>query len=422
MNGAVTGLGSCGRTSDTTTNHSAASRYQVAVIGGGIVGLATARALLAAGRERVIVLEAEPEVARHQSGRNSGVIHSGIYYEPNSLKARLCAEGRRELESFCDQRGIAYRRCGKLIVATEDSDLGALDDLQCRGQANGLTGVRRLGADEMREVEPHVRGASALLVPETGVVDFAAVTRELAVELEERGGELSTDRGVLGVVTQGDGVTVVTAGNPVHAEQLVNCAGLQSDRVARLCGLEPGVRIIPFRGLYYLLKSESRRLVRSLIYPVPDPRLPFLGVHLTRTIDGKVMAGPNAVLALSRDGYERGSFSLRDTSAVLAYPGFWRMAARWWRTGVEEVRRSLSRADYAQSLRRLVPEIRTEDLEPLRGGIRAQAVDRQGRLVDDFHIEHGERTIHVLNAPSPAATAALAIGRAIAEMVIQEAR
>ena len=403
------------------TNSVAVSRYQVAVIGGGLVGLATARALLAAGRRKVIVLEAETDVAQHQSGRNSGVIHSGIYYKPSSLKARLCAEGRRELERFCDQRGIAYKRCGKLIVATEDAELGRLDELEARGRANGLTGVRRLAADEMREIEPHVRGKAGLLVPETGVVDFAQITRELAMEVQECGGKLATDRAVLGVISNCDGVTVETTGNPVHAAQIINCAGLQSDRVARLCGLEPGVRIIPFRGLYYLLKSESRHLVRSLIYPVPDPRFPFLGVHLTRTIDGKVKAGPNAVLALSRDGYELGSFSLRDTSAVLTYPGFWRMAMRWWRVGAGEVWRSLSRADYARSLRRLVPEVRTEDLEPLRGGIRAQAVDRRGRLVDDFHIERGERAIHVLNAPSPAGTASLAIGRAIAAMAIEQA-
>jgi L-2-hydroxyglutarate oxidase len=395
------------------------SRYQVAVVGGGIVGLATARALLAAGREKVIVLEAETEVARHQSGRNSGVIHSGIYYSPGSLKAKLCGDGRRELENFCDERGIAYQRCGKLIVATEEEELGRLAELERRGQANGLAGVRRLGADEMREIEPHVRGAAGLLVPETGITDFAEITRELAREVQERGGDLATDRGVLGVEVKGDGLTVETAGNPIHAAQVINCAGLQSDRVARLCGLEPEIRIIPFRGLYYLLSSQSSHLVRGLIYPVPDPRLPFLGVHLTRTIDGKVKAGPNAVLALSRDGYELGSFSLRDTSAVFTYPGFWKMAMRWWRTGVGEVRRSLSRADYARSLRRLVPEVRTEDLRPLRGGIRAQAVDRQGHLVDDFHIERGERSIHVLNAPSPAGTASLAIGRSIAELVSQ---
>lgn len=395
------------------------SQYQVAVVGGGIVGLATARALLTLGLKKVIVLEAETEVARHQSGRNSGVIHSGIYYKPNSLKARLCADGRRELESFCDDRGIGYHRCGKLIVAVEEAELGPLSELEVRGRANGLSGVRRLGSGEMREVEPHVRGTAGLLVPETGVVDFAEVTRELALEVRERGGELSTDRGVLGVVRKADGLTIETAGNPVAAEQVINCAGLQSDRVARLCGLEPAVRIIPFRGLYYQLNSNSSELVKALIYPVPDPRLPFLGVHLTRTIHGTVKAGPNAVLALSRDGYELGSFSLRDTSAVLSYPGFWKMAARWWKTGVVEVRQSLSRSDYAKSLRRLVPGVRTEDLEPLRGGIRAQAVDRKGGLVDDFHIERGERSIHVLNAPSPAGTASLAIGRSIAELATQ---
>lgn len=401
------------------TSEPKGSRYQVAVIGGGIVGLATARALLASGLDKVIVLEAEPEVARHQSGRNSGVIHSGIYYKPNSLKARLCAEGRRDLESFCDARGISYKRCGKLIVATEESELAALAELERRGRANGLTGVRRLDVDEMRHIEPHVRGVAGLQVPETGVVDFAEITRELAVEFQEQGGILATGRAVLGAASHGDGMTIETAGNPVHAAQVVNCAGLQSDRVARLFGLEPEIRIIPFRGLYYLLTSESRRFVQSLIYPVPDPRLPFLGVHLTRTIHGKVKAGPNAVLALSRDGYELLSFSLRDTSAVLGYPGFWKMAGRWWKTGLEEVGRSVSRTNYAKSLRRLVPDVRTEDLEPLAGGIRAQAVDRKGGLVDDFHIERGERTIHVLNAPSPAGTASLAIGRAIAEMAMQ---
>ncbi|MDH3746222.1 MAG: L-2-hydroxyglutarate oxidase [Acidobacteriota bacterium] len=391
-------------------------RVQVAIVGGGLVGLATARALVAAGRRKVVVLEAESEVARHQSGRNSGVLHSGIYYSPGSLKAQLCAEGRNELQSFCESRGIAFRRCGKLIVACEDDELARLEGLEWRARANGLTGVRRLGVEQMRELEPHVRGVAGLHVPETGVIDFAEVTRELATAVRECGSEVVTGSRVLGVVSEDGGLVVETEGNPIRALQVINCAGLQSDRVARLCGLEPSVRIVPFRGLYYRLVSESARLVRALIYPVPDPRLPFLGVHLTRTIDGKVKAGPNAVLALAREGYRLWSFSVRDTVAVLAYAGFWRMAARWWRTGVGEVARSMSRSGYAASLRRMVPEVRTADLKPLRGGIRAQAVDARGGLVDDFHIEHGDRSIHVLNAPSPAGTASLAIGRRIAEL------
>lgn len=389
-------------------------RVDVAIVGGGIVGLATGRALALERRRRVVVLEAEDEVARHQTGHNSGVVHSGLYYKPGSLKAETCVAGRDALYRFCDEHGIAYERCGKLVVATDASELPALDELERRGRANGLQGLRRLGPEEIREREPEVAGVAGLEVTETGIVDFVAVARALARELREHGGEVRTGARVLSVRAAADGLVVETAAGAVEAARLVNCAGLQCDRVARLCGVEPKVRIVPFRGEYYEVVPERRGLVRDLVYPVPDPRFPFLGVHFTRTIDGRIEAGPNAVLALKREGYRWRDVAWHDVAEMALYPGLWRLAGRYWRTGAMEVWRSLSKRRFVAALRRLVPAIREDDVEAAGAGVRAQAVDRSGRLLDDFCLMAGERSLHVLNAPSPGATASLAIGRAIA--------
>ena len=390
----------------------------VAVVGGGLVGLATALALAEGHGRTVAVLEAEDRLAAHQSGHNSGVIHSGLYYKPGSLKAKLCVEGARELYRFCEEEEIAHERCGKLVVATREDELPRLEDLERRGQANGLTGLRRLRKEEIREHEPHAAGIAALWVPETGIVDYPAVARAYGRRIEARGGTVWTGARVQAVRRDGPGLVVETTRGAVACKSLVNCAGLQSDRVARLCGASVDVRIIPFRGEYYELVPERHDLVRGLIYPVPDPSFPFLGVHLTRMVKGGVEAGPNAVLALKREGYRWTDISPRDVAASAAWPGLWRLAARFWRTAVFEVWRSLVKSAFVRDLQRLVPEIRDQDLFRAGAGVRAQAMERNGALVDDFRIVHSENAIHVLNAPSPAATASLAIGRTIAEMAV----
>jgi L-2-hydroxyglutarate oxidase len=391
----------------------------VAVIGGGLIGLATAMAF-SAQRKRVAVLEAEERLAVHQSGHNSGVIHSGIYYRPGSLKATLCAAGSRALFRFCAEEGIAHERCGKLIVATSPEELPRLDELERRGEANGLAGVRRLRrAEEIREIEPHATGVAALHVPETGIVDYPAVARAYARRVERAGGRVLTGVRLTAVRREGPGLAVETSRGVLACALLVNCAGLQSDRVARLCGAMPDVRIFPFRGEYYDLAPGRRSLVRGLIYPVPDPRFPFLGVHLTRRVDGSIEAGPNAVLALKREGYRWRDVSLRDAAAVAAWPGFWHLAARYGRIGVYEVRRSLSKALFVRDLQRLVPEIAPADVHRAGSGVRAQALDAQGGLIDDFRIARSERAIHVLNAPSPGATASMPIGERIAAMAAE---
>ncbi len=391
--------------------------FDVAVVGGGIVGLATARALSSRPGLSLVVLEAEPGLARHQSGRNSGVVHSGLYYPPGSLKARLCRDGAEALFRFCAERGVPARRSGKLVVAATAAELPRLDELERRGRANGLAGVRRLRPEELGEFEPHAAGAGGLWVPETGVVDFARVCEALAAEVRSAGGEVRTGARLEGARAAAGGWTLETSGGALGCRFLVACAGLQSDRVARLCGVEPGLAIVPFRGDYWRLVGGSRGLVRGLIYPVPDPGLPFLGVHLTRRIDGEVEAGPNAVPALAREGFRRSSFSARDALAVVGYPGFWRLARRHWLSGVAEIRRGASRRAFAAALARLVPAVRPADLERAGSGVRAQAVEPSGELVDDFRMVEGERSLHVLNAPSPAATAALAIGRLLADRV-----
>ena len=388
----------------------------VVVIGGGIVGLATAHALSTGPLGAPLVLEAEGRVAAHQTGHNSGVIHSGLYYRPGSRKARNCVEGRAAMVRFCDEHGIAHERCGKIVVATSAAELPALDELARRAEANGLAGVRRISPEEIREREPHATGLAGLLVPDTGIVDFADVARALARLVEAAGGTIRTGARVVGVRRDGAELVVETTQGPVRCRHLVNCAGLHSDRVARLCGLATTLRIVPFRGEYYELVPERRDLVRHLVYPVPDPRFPFLGVHFTRTIHGDVEAGPNAVLALRRHGYARTSFSARDTGELLAFGGFWRMAARHWRDAAGEVHRSLSTRAFVRALQRLVPELRPADVRRAGSGVRAQAVEPSGALVDDFRIVEADRMIHVLNAPSPAATASLSIGRTIATL------
>jgi L-2-hydroxyglutarate oxidase len=390
--------------------------YDVLCIGAGIVGLATSIAIAERFRCRVGVLEAEQRVADHQTGRNSGVLHSGLYYPPGSSKARNCVAGRRRLVEFCRERSIRHQVCGKLVVATEEEELPRLEELERRGRANGLEGLKRLEADEIRQHEPHAVGLAALWVPQTGIVDYREVANAFAEVLEELGGEIHLGSGVRRIDSDDRRVRVETAGETFESGYLVNCAGLQSDRVARLAGRDPETRIVPFRGDYFDLAEDRRHLLRNLIYPVPDPRFPFLGVHLTRRVDESVEAGPNAVLAFHRHGYGPPSFSLRDSLDTLTFPGFWRLAARFWRIGAREYLRAGSRENFARALRRFVPEIRARDLTRGGCGIRAQALDRQGRLVDDFAIDAHGRALHVLNAPSPAATACLAIGDDLAEL------
>jgi len=393
-------------------------RYDVAIIGGGIVGLAVALDLARRTRARLVVLEAEPRVAAHQTGHNSGVIHSGLYYRPGSHKARLCAEGRESLYRFCAERGVPHERCGKVVVAADAEEVARLDELERRGAANGLAGLRRLSRDELAAREPHVAAAAALLVPDTGIVDYRAVAEAFAAEVGALGGEVRTGVRLLRGRRAGGALVLETTAGRFEPGALVNCAGLRSDQVARRCGLDPGVRIVPFRGEYYELTPGRRALVRHLVYPVPDPRYPFLGVHFTRTIGGVVEAGPNAVLALAREGYSKTSLSVADVADWAAFPGAWRLFARHWRMGLGEVRRSWSKRRFTASLRRLVPSIVEADLVPGGAGVRAQAVDRDGALVDDFRFVRAPGQIHVLNAPSPAATASLAIGREVAGMAI----
>ena len=387
----------------------------LAIIGGGIVGLATALALTEANpRLRLIMLEKEAKIASHQTGHNSGVIHSGIYYKPGSLKARTCVEGARRMKQFCDTHGIKWEACGKVIVATDERELPRLQNIYERGQANGLSGLKMLTAEEVREYEPNCRAVRAIHVPETGIVDYVQVAGKMAELIQQRGGRILTGARVTAVRRQGSGLTLDTAQGAVDARYLVNCGGLHSDRAAALMGVTPEVRIIPFRGEYYMLRPERRSLVRGLIYPVPDPEFPFLGVHFTRTIHGDVEAGPNAVLAFAREGYSLGTVRPGEFLGTLGYSGFWHMARKYWRVGAYEMYRSASKAAFVRSLQKLVPEITRGDLERGGAGVRAQAVAPDGSLVDDFKISVTPGAVHVVNAPSPAATASLAIGRHVA--------
>lgn len=384
--------------------------YDVVVVGGGILGLATARRLLIDRPSlRLLLLEKEPALAAHQTGHNSGVIHSGIYYAPGSLKARLCVEGKRALERFADARGIPRATRGKLIVALDESELDRLAELERRGRANGVEGLTVLEGEDLRTVEPNVTGIRALHAPRTGVIDYRRVATAFAEDIGAAGGEIALGREATRIAERSGRVDVESAGGAVTARALVTCAGLQSDRLA---GSE--TRIVPFRGDYYTLSHEAAGLVNGLVYPVPDPAFPFLGVHLTKGVDGTVVAGPNAVLALARERYRRLAFSPRDTAATLAYPGFWRFAARHLRTGSAELWRDLSTDAFVRDIQRYVPAVTRSDVRFGPSGIRAQALTRAGRLADDFVIEGSGRIVHVVNAPSPAATSSLAIAEHIA--------
>jgi L-2-hydroxyglutarate oxidase LhgO len=395
----------------------------VLVVGGGIVGLATALALLELRPgASLVVLEKEESLASHQTGRNSGVIHAGVYYKPGSLKATLCTQGRRMLERFCEEHDVPFERCGKVILATSAAQLAQLDELERRAHANGVEGVERLSAEEVREREPQAVGVAGLFVAATGVVDYRAVASAYATELARRGADIVTGARAASVALRGDRVTVESTQGAFEARALIACAGLESDRVARMAGLEPDVAIIPFRGEYWMLAPERSHLVRNLIYPVPDPKFPFLGVHFTRRIVTpgaagplRIEAGPNAVLSLAREGYTRASFHPRDAWDIARWPGFWRMARKHWRAGLHEQARSLSRAAFARACAELVPEVAPDDLVVGGAGVRAQAVGRDGSLIDDFALVEAPRMVHVLNAPSPAATASLAIGKHVAE-------
>ena len=389
----------------------------IVVVGGGLVGCAVARALAKNGRQ-VTVLEGESAVARHQSGRNSGVVHSGLYYRPGSLRARLCVVGRDALFRYAEQKKIPLTRRGKLVVATEREEIPALAELERRGHANGLAGLERLPGEAIRELEPAVAGVAGLRVPQTGMVDFAAVNRAYADDIAELGGEVLLGTRFLSVAEDGNRLVVRTSAGERTTRQLINCAGLQADRVARACGAAPDGRIVPFRGDYYRLADRRRDIVSRPIYPVPDPRLPFLGVHLTPKIDGSIEAGPNAVLALAREGYRKTSIRPGDLASALGFPGLWRFAARHWRTAVGELWRSLSKRAFTRALQRLVPALEGDDLESGGSGVRAQMMSPQGRLVDDFRILPHGRTLHVLNTPSPAATASLAIGYHVAGIAL----
>jgi L-2-hydroxyglutarate oxidase LhgO len=395
--------------------------YDIAVIGGGIVGLSFAmQATEKFPQLRVVVLEKEAGVARHQTGHNSGVIHSGVYYKAGSLKARLCVAGAREMVEFCSRHGIPYEVCGKLIVATNPEEIARLDVLLAQGVANGLEGLRLLEGAAMLDIEPHVGGVRALLVPSTGITDYAAVTAKYAEIAVARGAEVKTGAGVVGFDVSGNEVVVQTRAGDFSARYVVNCAGLYSDRLARMAGDDPGMILVPFRGEYYDLAAARGELVRGLIYPVPDPRYPFLGVHFTRRIQGNVDAGPNAVLAFRREGYRWRDFDLGETMEVFMDGGFRAMARQHWRNGLGEFRRSLRKREFVRSCQRLVPEVRMEDMTPGGSGVRAQAVGADGALVDDFRFVGRERFLHVLNVPSPAATASLPIGREILKMVPEE--
>jgi (S)-2-hydroxyglutarate dehydrogenase len=388
--------------------------FDIAVIGGGIVGLASAMALTSRFRNSLIVLEAEDRLAAHQTGHNSGVIHAGLYYKPGSLKAKNCVEGREALYRFCGENGIAHERCGKIVVAVEQREIPALDELERRGRANGLQGLRRLDAAGIKEFEPYVEGVAGLHVPDTGIVDYVQVTQTYAKKVQEKGGAVWTGARLRSCKRRTDELILETTRGPVRCRHLINCGGLQCDRVARLCGVEPNLQIVPFRGEYYQLNASRCSLVRNLIYPVPDGRFPFLGVHFTRMVHGGVEAGPNAVLALKREGYTWRDFGLRDVLQLTGFRGFWTMARKYWKTGLGEMYRSLSKHAFWKALHRLVPELRPEDIHPAGSGVRAQAIEPSGALVDDFRIIESERMIHVLNAPSPAATASISIGETIA--------
>ncbi len=395
-------------------------KQDVIIIGGGIVGLATALKLLETRPSlHIQVVEKEQELARHQTGNNSGVIHSGLYYKPGSLKAKNCIHGYNLLVKFCREHGIPFDLCGKVVVATEERELPLLNNLFERGRQNGLNGFRMLDAVGLREYEPNVSGVAGFFVPQTGIVDYKVVAEKYGELIRQRGGTITLGEKVQKIINEPGGVIVETTRSTLSAGMLINCAGLYSDKVARMASPAVDVRIIPFRGEYYKLKADREHLVRNLIYPVPDPNFPFLGVHFTRMMRGGVEAGPNAVLAFSREGYKKSDINLAELTEALCWPGFQKVAAKYWKTGLGEMYRSFSKAAFAKALQKLIPEIRESDLVPGGAGVRAQACDRQGGLVDDFLIFEEEKVISVCNAPSPAATSSLAIGETVSEIVLR---
>ncbi len=393
--------------------------YDIIVVGGGIVGLATAYQLLAQKPNlKLLILEKENDVARHQTGNNSGVIHSGIYYKPGSLKAKNCRDGYERLIQFCENENIKYELCGKVIVATDEKELPNLENLYQRGLQNGLSKIRKLNAEELKSYEPYVNGIAAIYVPYTGIVDFKEVARKLAEKILKNNAEIKFNEKVIDILKDTNNLTIVTENSIYYSKFLVTCAGLYSDRLARITNKSLPLRIIPFRGEYYKLKEEKKYFVKNLIYPVPDPNFPFLGVHFTRMIDGKVEAGPNAVLALKREGYDKFDINLKDVSEIFGWSGFRIVMKKYWRTGVGEFYRSFSKKAFTKALQRLIPEIQEDDLVEGGAGVRAQACDDKGNLIDDFYFVEEDKIIHVCNAPSPAATASLSIGNYIAEKVL----
>jgi L-2-hydroxyglutarate oxidase len=400
-----------------------ASQYDLAIIGGGILGLATALKITAAHADvKLLLLEKEAELARHQTGNNSGVIHSGLYYRPGSLKARLCVSGRRELMAFCDEHDVPYEICGKVVVATSAAELPRLVELRRRGEANGLKDLAIIGPERLKEIEPHATGIKGLYVPETGIVDYRKVAAAYAGKVRDANGDIRLSQRVVGILDRGAEIVLQTSGGDYRTKYLINCGGLHSDILAQMTSVgndhsdDEEHRIIPFRGEYYKIAAEREYLVKNLIYPVPDPTFPFLGVHFTRMARGGVEAGPNAVFAYAREGYRHSDINLPDLWRTLSFRGFWAITGKYWQTGFGELYRSLSKKAFVRALQKLLPEIVASDLVPGGAGLRAQAVSASGALVDDFIIRQNQRAIHVLNAPSPGATASLAIGQQISQM------
>jgi len=393
--------------------------HDVVVVGGGIVGLAAAYRLLEASPGlKLLLLEKEPKLAAHQTGRNSGVLHSGLYYKPGSEKARLSVSGLQQMIAFCRGYGVAHEQCGKIVVASDENELPRLETLWQRGNANGLSGLRKLDPSQIKEIEPYAAGVAAIHVPQEGIVDYPAVCEKLAELIRENGGEITLNARVEKMAAEGSEKIVETSAGKFRSKFVVSCGGLYSDRLVKAAGQKPAAKIIPFRGEYFQIKKERQFLVRHLIYPVPDPKFPFLGVHFTRLIHGGIEAGPNAVLAFAREGYRWTNVNPRDLAESLTFPGLWKFLARYPSLWSYEIFRSLSRAEFTRSLQKLVPEIRTDDLEPGASAVRAQAMTPDGNLIEDFHFEEGPGILHVINAPSPAATASLAIGKRITEKVL----
>ena len=392
-------------------------QYDVVVVGGGIIGLATSMKLTQDFPNlKVAVLEKEEEVAQHQTGHNSGVIHAGIYYAPGSQKANFCSTGGKLLRDFCDEYGIAYDMCGKLIVATDDSEVPQLEELFKRGTENGAQGLRMVNQEEIKDIEPYSAGVKAILSPNTGIIDYFEVSQAYATRMRENGGDLLTNVEVISIENKDNLVYINTTSGTVVAKYVLNCAGLHADTVARMMGVDVGVKIVPFRGEYFSMIPEKEHMVKGLIYPVPDPSMPFLGVHFTRRINGSVEAGPNAVLAFAREGYKKTDVNLKDTLGTLSYSGFWKMSAKYWKVGMHEQYRSLVKGVFVKSLQKLMPEITRDDLGDPGAGVRAQVIDSNGGLLQDFAIEASPNAIHVLSAPSPGATSSLTISEYIVDL------